>query len=218
MKNPVNVMNVVPFDWKAIMDLNIQFFAGAAVNKIKFGLKNVHIFVATDSGSAITYGEPKKLNGAVSVSLTPNGEITEFYADDITYYSAEVNNGYDGQLDIADIPEWFYVDVLGDEIVDGVQYESSEQRGKKFAMTFEVNGDQHPRRYLLYFCTATRPTVGSSTKGATVEPQTSSLTFNARPHPYNYLIRANTTSTIAPEKFNAWNTKVHEKGATVLAK
>lgn len=215
MKNPINAMNVVPFDWKAIMDLDIQFFAAATANKIKFGLKNVHAFVVTDTGSAITYGEAKKINGGVTISLTPNGELTEFYADDVAYWSAEVNNGYDGQLDIADIPEWFATDILGDEIVDGVQYESSEQKGKKFALTFEINGDAHARRYLLYYCTATRPTIGSATKGATVEPQTSSLTFNTRPHPYNYLIKANTTAATTPEKFAAWNTKVHEKAAVL---
>lgn len=215
MKNPITAMNVVPFDYKLLMDLDIQMFAVGAANKIKFGLKNVHAFTVTDTGSAITYGEAKKINGAVSVSLTPAGELTEFYADDVTYWSAEVNNGYDGQLDIADIPEWFATDILGDEIVEGVQFESSEQRGQKFAITFEINGDVHARRYLLYYCTATRPTIGSTTKGATVEPQTSSLTFNARPHPYTYLIKANTTAETAPEKFNAWNTTVHEKPAVL---
>lgn len=180
-------------------------------HKIKFGLKNVHVATLTETDGAITYGVPKAIRGAISVSLAPNGEITEFPADDVTYWSAEVNNGYDGEIEIADIPEWFSSEILGDEVIEGVQYESSEQKGKKFAITFEVSTDIRPKRYLLYYCTATRPTIASTTKGQTIEPQTSSLTFNARPRIDNYLIKANTTATATPEIFNAWNTKINEK-------
>lgn len=180
-------------------------------NKIKFGLKNVHYAVITDSGSTISYGIPVAMPGGVSVSITPNGELTEFHADDIVYWSAEVNNGYDGEIEIADLPESFATDILGDEVIEGVQYESAEQKGNKFALLFEVDGDKYKKRYVLYNCTATRPSISSNTKSTTVEPQTSSLTFNARPHIYNYLIKANTTSTVKDATFKSWYTTVHEK-------
>ena len=35
----------------------------------------------------------------------------EFYADNISYFSAEINNGYDGELEIANIPTSFLKDV-----------------------------------------------------------------------------------------------------------
>lgn len=183
----------------------------ATQNKIKFGLKNVHYAAITDNGSTITYGTPVAMKGGVSISISPNGELTEVHADDIVYWSAEVNNGYDGEIEILDLPESFATDILGDEVVEGVQYESAEQKGKRFALLYEIDGDAHKKRYVLYNCTATRPTIASNTKGATVEPQTSSLTFNSRPHNYNYLIKANTTAAVTPAIFNAWNTKVHEK-------
>lgn len=181
------------------------------LSKVKFGLKNVHVATVTESGGKITYGVPKAIQGAVSVSLTAAGDLYEFVADDITYFSSYSNNGYDGELEIADIPEWFSSEILGDEVVDGVQFESSEQQSKKFAMTFEVSTDKKPKRYLLYYCSASRPNIASTTKGQTIEAQTSSLTFTARPRIDNYLIKANTTATITPEVFNAWNTKIHEK-------
>lgn len=209
---PINALNLTPFDPALLMkELDLQYFATAS-NKIKFGLKNVHYSVVTDTGSAITYDTPTPIRGSVSISIAPNGELTEFHADDIVYWSAEVNNGYDGDLEISDIPESFATDIIGDTVVDGVQYESSEQKGKKFALTFEINGDEHARRYVLYYCTATRPTIASNTKSSTVEPVTSSLTFQARPHPYSYLIKANTTKDVAENVFNSWNTSIHERG------
>jgi phi13 family phage major tail protein len=208
-KQPINVLNLTPFDPSLLLkEMDLQFFATAS-NKIKFGLKNVHYSVITDNGTALTYATPTPIRGSVSISIAPEGELTEFHADDVTYWSAEVNNGYSGDLEIADIPESFSTDVLGDNVVDGVQYESSEQRGSKFALTFEVNGDEHARRYVLYYCTATRPTIASNTKSSTVEPITSSLTFQSRPHPYSYLIKANTTKDVAETIFNNWNTTIH---------
>jgi phi13 family phage major tail protein len=206
---PINVQNVTPFNPALLIkEMDLQFFATSA-NKIKFGLKNVHYSVITDTGTAVTYGTPVPIRGSVSISISPNGELSEFHADDIVYWSAEINNGYDGDLEIADIPESFATDVIGDTVKNGVQYESSEQRGKKFALTFEINGDEHARRYVLYYCTATRPTIASNTKSSTVEPVTSSLTFQARPHPYLYVIKANTTKDVAENVFNAWNTTIH---------
>lgn len=181
------------------------------MSKVKFGLKNVHYAVATDSGTAITYGTPVKIPGAVSISISPNGELTEFYADDTAYWSQEINNGYDGDLSIADLPESFAEDVLGETVgVDGVQIESSGAKGKRFALTFEVDTDDEPRRYVLYYCAATRPNVASQTKESTVTPQPASLTFNARPHPYTTNIKANTTAAASSGVFNAWNTTIYE--------
>ena len=183
-------------------------------NKIKFGLRNVHYAVITDDGSTFTYATPVRIPGAVSISLTANGEISEFFADDITYFSTEANNGYDGDLDIADLPESFATDVLGQAIsAHGLQVENADSAIKRFAMTFEVQGDETPRRYVLYNCIATRPTIASNTRGTTIEPQTGTLTIQARAHAYNQNIKANTTATTAPEVFAAWNTAIVEPTA-----
>lgn len=209
---PINAMNLIPFDYKAIMELDLQFFAGTQ-NKVKFGLKNAHYAKITDTGTEITFETPVRIPGAVSLSLTPNGEIVEYPADDITYWSAEINNGYDGEMEFADIPDTFKVDILGEEIDEenGVMYENSNAKASKFALLFEINGDVKARRYVLYYCTATRPTIASNTKqGSTVEPQSSALTFQSRPHPYNNYIKANTT-TAATTAFDSWFTTVHEK-------
>ena len=53
-------------------------------NKVKFGLKNCHYAKATfDEDGNVTYEKPIRMPGAVSLSMDPEGENENFYADDI---------------------------------------------------------------------------------------------------------------------------------------
>ena len=150
-------------------------------NKVKFGIKNCHYAVGTvaDNGS-ITYDTPVALPGAVSLSLEPQGETTKFYADNIVYYMGNSNSGYQGDLELALVPDSFKKDVLGfKEDRNGILYEDANAEVVHFALTFEFSGDKHARRHVMYNCTATRPTVGSTTNTDTKEPQTESITITA---------------------------------------
>ena len=86
-----------------------------AENKVTFGLKNVHYAPITEDTDGITYETPVAIPGGVSLSLEPRGEMTEKWADDMLYYSAQNNQGYNGTLTIAHIPEQFAIDALGEE-------------------------------------------------------------------------------------------------------
>ena len=97
-------------------------------NKVKFGIKNCFYAVATiaDDGSA-TYATPVALKGAVSLSLEAQGDNSPFYADDITYYMSAANSGYQGDLELALIPDSFKKDVLGyAEDTNGILYEDAD--------------------------------------------------------------------------------------------
>lgn len=182
-------------------------------NKVKFGLKNVHYATFEIIGNAITYDTPKRIPGAVELSLEPRGDMVEFYADDMLYYSAQNNQGYDGTLSIAIIPEDFAIDCLGEEKDDddGILTEKSTSKGKPFALLFEFDGDVKATRHVLYNCTASRPTVGSSTKTNTVEPQPDELSFVASPRPTDYAVKAKTTSTTPTAIYDVWYDAVYEK-------
>ena len=77
-------------------------------NKIKYGIKNCHYAKATiASTGAASYGTPTALPGAVSISMDAQGDQDIFYADNIGYYVTSPNNGYEGDLELALIPDRF---------------------------------------------------------------------------------------------------------------
>lgn len=150
-------------------------------NKIKYGLKNCKYAVASlaSNGSA-TYGTVKDLPGAVSISLTANGDTTPFYADNIVYYTSVANNGYEGDLELARIPEDFLKDVLGYKVGgNSLVYEDANAAPVHFALLFQFEGDATARRHVLYNCVAARPDLASQTKGESIEPQTETLALTA---------------------------------------
>lgn len=184
-------------------------------NKIKYGIKNVYFAKATiaSNGSA-TYAAPKAIPGAVSLSLDAQGDVSPFYADNIVYYTSIANNGYEGDLEVALIPDDFYKDILGYG-TDGnsVLYEDAGAAPVHFALIFQFEGDESARRHVMYNCTATRPSVSGSTKEETIEPQTETITITATTV-YNAaldkdLVKASVTPTQATQ-YNNWLTTVYQ--------
>lgn len=185
-------------------------------NKVNFGLKNVHYATYTVADGKITYDEPVKVPGAVELSLEPRGDMVEFYADDMLFYTAPNNQGYEGTLSIATIPEQFSIDALGEEKDedDGVLTEKSNAKPKPFALMFEFDGDVKATRHLLYNCNANRPTVTGATKTDSVEPQPNELTFISSARETDYAVKTKTTVNTTSEVYDAWYDKVYEKATT----
>ena len=157
-------------------------------NKVKFGLKNVHYAVitetVTDGEVSITYDIPVAIPGAVNLTLDAAGESVQFYADDRVYFEENTNDGYTGNLEIALIPDDFRKDVLGDELdANGALIENKDAKAKHFALMFEFDGDAKKMRHVLYYVLASRPSVSGSTRTNTKEPQTETMNITARPAP-----------------------------------
>ena len=153
-------------------------------NKVKFGLKNVHYAVVTETNGVITYDRPKPIRGAVNLTLDAAGESVQFYADDMVYYEENTNDGYTGSLEMALIPDDFRKDVLGEiEDANGALIENKDAKAKHFALMFEFDGDAKKTRHVLYYVLASRPSVSGSTRTNTKEPQTETLNITARPAP-----------------------------------
>ena len=153
----------------------------ADTNKIKFGIKNVVFFPATiAANNSATYGEAIPVPGAVSLSMDAQGDSSIFWADNIAYYTSVANNGYEGDLEVAKIPDDVLTGIFGFVAdTNGVMYEPVNAPVVHFAMAFQFEGDVHAKRHVLYNCTATRPAVAGSTKTESIEPQTESMTITA---------------------------------------
>lgn len=187
-----------------------------AENKVTFGLQDVHYATFTETDGVITYDTPKRIPGGVELSLEPRGDMVEFYADNMLYYSAANNQGYDGTLSIAKIPQEFLVDVLGEELdaTDSVLIEKANAQTSPFALMFQFEGDKKAVRHVLYHCTANRPTVSSSTKTSSVEPNANELTFVASPRETDYAVKTKTTAATPAAAYDGWYSAVYEPVVT----
>lgn len=183
-------------------------------NKVKFNICNVHyapITIGTDG--AVTFATPVAMPGAVSLSLDPNGEPESFYADGIEYYTINNNMGYDGDLELAMIPESFRTDILK-ETADSnkVLVEDANSETGAFALLFEFDGDVKKIHHVLYNCSASRPKIESKTNEESREVQTETLSVKARPLASGY-VKAKTGDNTTDAVYTAWYDAVYQPNA-----
>lgn len=190
-------------------------------NKVKFGLSNVMYSVATvtvSTGGTYTYsyGTPKPLKGAVNLSLEANGELTPFRADNVDYWVASSNNGYEGDFELALVPDSFLTDVLGFATDDNnVLYESADVQPSPFALLFQFEGDSKARRHVMYNCTATRPAVASQTTDTSISPVTETLSIKASPRLDTHIVKASTAENDnTSAQYTGWYSAVYEVDTT----
>lgn len=182
-------------------------------NKLKFGLRNVHLAPMTDTGLALEYGDVVKWPGAVELTLDPNGDALEEYADDLMYAKIENNQGYTGKTTMEyltpEIDELLFGNKAGE---DGVTIENTDNKNSPVAMMFEFSGDQNHVRHVLYNVSFSRSSDGSASRTDKLESQTSEFEFSAMPNPYTYDVKAKAPEDSAAYK--GWFDKVYVKGAT----
>lgn len=185
-----------------------------ANNKVKYNLKNAHyamLHIAQDG--TVSYGTPVAIPGAVSISLDANGEPENFYADGIAYYVINNNMGYDGDLELAMIPESFRVDALNETLDDNnVLIENANTELNSFALLFEFDGDVKHIRHVLYNCSASRPGIEGKTNEESREVQTETLTIKATPLASG-VVKAKTGNTTNSTVYQNWYQSVYMPSA-----
>lgn len=182
-------------------------------NKVQFNLKNVHYAVLTTTDGSPSWATPIAVPGAVTLTMDPQGEVTPFYADGITYYQSTANNGYAGDLEIARIPDQMLKDIWGvEEDTNKVLVENSTVEPNPFALLYQIDGDTDNQHYCLYNCTGTRPGIGGTTNTQTKTPQTQKSSITAVPLE-NGEVMARTTKATSEEVRSNWYKKVYQKAA-----
>lgn len=192
--------------------------------RIRFGTKNVHVaFFSSDeeAGGTVTYETPEAVPGAKSFAAEANGENFTEYADDIEWFSEDINNGYNITLEFEDTAEAdaFLAEALGhqkDETT-GMIIENANDVAKSFALLgeFTLKGgkstDAKGKRYCFYNCKASRPAIKGETKqGTTITAATNSVTITALPRESDGQVKGTAVST--DPGYSTWFTKVPEKG------
>ena len=186
-------------------------------NKIKYGLKNVYYAIATidNSNNTATYADPVAIPGAVNLSMDAQGEPTPFYADNIEYYVTAANTSYEGDLEIALVPESFETGVLG-MVKDGknILMDDANAAPVHFALLFQFEGDEKATRHVLYNCVvSTRPSVSGATKEDSIAPQTETLSLRATAiHNATLnkdIMKAKTSATADNTTYEGWFSAVY---------
>lgn len=179
-------------------------------DKVKFGIKNAHVFPILSVNQGIPlYDDPIAIPGAVSFSLDAQGDVNKFYADNIIYYQSASNNGYEGDLEVALIPEAVYEKIFKyAKDANGVVTENTNVEFASFAMTFEESGDQTGTKFVLYNCTATRPSRELNTIEDNKTPTTQTLTVSAIPLADGNVLGM-TTSETPTATLETWHESVY---------
>lgn len=161
------------------------------MGKVKFGLSNVHIAPITAvSDGVYSYGTVFTIPGAVNLTLDPEGEETNFYADNIKYFNVYANQGYSGTLEMALFNNDFREKILK-EVKDsnGAYVENADSTPIGFAFGFQIESDTTGRRFWYYNCTAARPGNASATIETSKEPQTETLNITVAPRLGDHNVR-----------------------------
>lgn len=152
-------------------------------NKVTFGLEKVHIaFFDEDATQQPAWETPIAIPGAVRWTPSPVGESSTFYADNTAYFTVTSNNGYTGELEMANIPDAVLAKMLGWEIdKNGMLVEITDAIPRHFALLGQVQGDKRNRRFVYYDCVASRPAKERTTKSESITPATDVLTMTVSP-------------------------------------
>lgn len=184
-----------------------------AKNRVKYRLKRVYYAPATiDESGDIAYAAPIRMKDAVSISLSPKGDLIVTYADAQEIILGRDNAGYDGEAEFLRIPECFEVDCLGStKNEDGTIEENDVDTSKPFALLFEFEGDAKAIRHCMFLCYASKQTVdGSNSESKT--PTNDKIVIKSRARA-DGKIKIKTGDTTDPQVYENWYNAVPDSAS-----
>lgn len=146
---------------------------------VKFGVEKAYYALVAEDG---TFGTPKPLPGAVSVTLDPKGDSNEFWADNSIWFNEETNAGYTGKFEVAYLDDDALVDLLGEvkDAIGGI-YDDADAQRAHVAFLWQTNGNLRNKRVVYYDTVFSRPTEKANTKTEKTDPDTFELEFASVP-------------------------------------
>ena len=121
-------------------------------NKVEFGISQLHIgtYTVNDQGDVVL-GAPYHLPGARSFNAETQSEQTNWYADNIIYWSGYSGGSVEGDITVALFTDEFKKQFLGfKETVDGGLGEVKNAYKPNVYVAFQTEGNYEPVRCILY--------------------------------------------------------------------
>lgn len=146
-------------------------------NKVEFGISNLYVGTYTvSSGGSVTMGTPYHQAGAVSFSPEENSEQSNFYADNVIYWTNYSGGTFEGDLEVALFDDAFKTQFLGyiSKSDGGLAVKKNATKPKVY-IAFQVEGDDKSRRVIMYNCSLGGITREYSTTEDTTEPATETV-------------------------------------------
>lgn len=146
-------------------------------NKVEFGISQLHVGTYEDDGEGnVTLGTPYHQKGAVSFAPEEQSEATNFYADNIVYYSGYSGGSFEGDLEVAKFDDAFKTAFLGYKTLRNGGLANVKNATKpNVYIAFQVEGDAESRRIIMYNCSLGGITREFNTIEETKEPTTETL-------------------------------------------
>ena len=147
-------------------------------NKVEFGISNLYVGTySVDTTGSVTMGTPYHQAGAVSFSPDENSDKTDFYADNVIYWSGYSGGTFEGDLEVAKFDDTFKKNFLGyiQKASDGGLALVKNAVKPNVWIAFEVDGDSEKRRCIMYNCSLGGITREYNTIEESKEPATETI-------------------------------------------
>jgi len=107
--------------------------------RIIHGLSNFHGAVLNkDDSEGVTYDEVEHIEGAVSISGTPNTNEDIKWADNSAFAVLDSFESFDVEMAAVDLPESFQTKMFGEKVINGVVFSNKDDITKEIALGFEA--------------------------------------------------------------------------------
>lgn len=145
-------------------------------NKVEFGISNLYVGTYTVTDGKVTLGTPYKQTGAVNLSLEPEGDSNDFYADNTKYWSQYSDNGFSGSIEVAKFDTEFKTQFLGYKtLADGGIAKIKGATKPSTYIIFEADGDAEKRRAICYNVSLSDITREYATTEDGIDPATETI-------------------------------------------
>lgn len=166
--------------------------------KLIHGLSNFHgAVLEKDDSTGVEYDEVRHIEGAVSVSGTPNTNENIKWADNGPFAVLDSFESFDVEMAAVDLPESFQVKMFGEKVVNGVVFSNKNDITKEIALGFEakIRGGG-TRFYWLLKGTPTVMGIDHETDEGTIDAKDATLSIKFTPLRYNGEWRARLSSDV----------------------